>query len=162
MHSIRRKSPPLSQTPFRCGHSLGYLTYSLTESEGNSGQIILTGQAVNGLEYHKALSQIVNLDRGQISYRVLVGKEFAELDSTTLVQFNQMQLHPYLKAEKREHQWHFTAALNKSWFPANELLRLAPKGLFSNLEGIKTDGELSYHFLLDGLALPDSLKLESG
>ena len=156
---------PYLKRRFGADIRLDTLTYSLTESEGNSGQIILTGQAaVNGLEvYHKALSpQTVNLDRGQISYRVLVGKEFAELDSTTLVQFNQMQLHPYLKAEKREHQWHFTAALNKSWFPANELFGSLPKGLFSNLEGIKTDGELSYHFLLDvDFALPDSLKLES-
>jgi len=37
-----------------------------------------------------------------------------------------------------------------------------PKGLFSNLEGIKTSGELAYHFFLDAnFALLDSLKLES-
>lgn len=64
----------------------------------------MTGQAaVSGLEvYHKALSpETVNLDRCQVSYRILVGKESAELDSTTVVQFNQMQFHPYLKAEKK-------------------------------------------------------------
>ena len=37
-----------------------------------------------------------------------------------------------------------------------------PKGLFSNLEGIKTSGELAYHFLLDiDFARLDSLKFES-
>ena len=37
-----------------------------------------------------------------------------------------------------------------------------PNGLFSNLEGIKTSGELAYHFLLDiDFARLDSLKFES-
>ena len=50
---------------------------------------------------------------------------------------------PYLRAEKEKGNWHFTAAVNKSWFPADDLFSSLPKGLFSNLEGIKTSGELA-------------------
>lgn len=156
---------PYLKRRFDADIRLDTLTYSLTKSEKNGGQVQLTGQAaVSGLEvYHKALSpETVNLDRGQVSYRILVGKESAELDSTTVVQFNQMQFHPYLKAEKKKQQWHFTAAVDKPWFPADQLFGSLPKGLFSNLEGIKTSGELAYHFFLDAnFALLDSLKLES-
>lgn len=85
-----------------------------------------------------------------------------ELDSTTTVIFNKIQVHPYLRAKKKKDLWHFTAAVDKSWFPADELFSSLPKGLFNNLEGIKTSGELAYHFLLDiDFAQLDSLKLES-
>ncbi len=85
------------------------------------------------------------------------------MDSTTTVIFNKIQVHPYLRAKKKKKDlWHFTAAVDKSWFPADELFSSLPKGLFNNLEGIKTSGELAYHFLLDiDFAQLDSLKLES-
>ena len=85
-----------------------------------------------------------------------------ELDSTTTVAFNKLQFHPYLRAEKEKGNWHFTAAVDKPWFPADNLFSSLPKGLFNNLEGMKTSGELAYHFLLDiDFAQLDSLKLES-
>lgn len=105
---------------------------------------------------------MIHLDRGQLTYQMNIGKQTLELDSTTTVLFNQILFHPYLRAEKNENQWHFTAATDKSWFPADELFSSLPKGLFSNLEGIKTSGELAYHFLLDiDFARLDSLKFES-
>ena len=50
-----------------------------------------------------------------------------ELDSTTIVDFNKLQFHPYLRAEKEKGNWHFTAAVNKSWFPADDLFSSLPK-----------------------------------
>ncbi|EXY63375.1 penicillin-binding domain protein, partial [Bacteroides fragilis str. 3986 N(B)19] len=63
---------PYLKRRFDADIRLDTLTYSLTKSEKNGGQVQLTGQAtVSGLEvYHKALSpETVNLDRGQVSYR---------------------------------------------------------------------------------------------
>lgn len=141
------------------------LAYSLTKERESSDKVMLHGEAaISGLHvFHKALSpQPVNLDRGQITYRMNVGTDYLEMDSTTNVRFNRMTFHPYLKAEKKEKQWHFTASVDKPWFPADELFGSLPQGLFGNLEGIKTSGELSYHFLLDvDFALLDSLKFES-
>lgn len=141
------------------------LAYSLTKEQEGSDQIVLHGEAeISGLHvYHKALSpEAVNLDRGQLAYRMNMGTDYLEMDSTTLVRFNRMTFHPYLKAEKREKLWHFTASIDKPWFPADELFGSLPQGLFSNLEGIQTSGELAYHLLLDvDFAQLDSLKLES-
>ena len=141
------------------------LSYSLTKEVESSKQVRLTGKAkVNGLDvFHKALSpEVIHLDRGQLNYQMNIGGHSLELDSTTIVDFNKLQFHPYLRVEKEKGNWHFTAAVNKSWFPADDLFSSLPKGLFSNLEGIKTSGELAYHFLLDiDFAQLDSLKLES-
>lgn len=141
------------------------LAYSLTKERESSDKIILRGEAeISGLHiYHKALSpEAINLNRGQLAYRMNVGTDYLELDSATNIRFNRMAFHPYLKAEKRENLWHFTASINKPWFPADDFFGSLPQGLFSNLEGIKTSGQLAYHFLLDvDFAQLDSLKLES-
>ena len=137
----------------------------MTKDKRASNQLLLKGEArVNGLDvFHKALSpEVIHLDRGQLCYEMNISGHSLELDSTTIVDFNKLQFHPYLRAEKEKGNWHFTAAVNKSWFPADDLFSSLPKGLFSNLEGIKTSGELAYHFLLDiDFAQLDSLKLES-
>lgn len=140
------------------------LSYHLTETDKGNGTITLSGEAkVSGLDvFHKALSpEVINLDKGCFDYQVNVGKDIIELDSTTKVQFNRLEFHPYIRAQKTK-EWHFIFSVNKPSFPSDELFSSLPKGLFNNLEGLKTSGELSYHFLLDvDFNLPDSLKLES-
>lgn len=141
------------------------LAYSLTREKEEDENVILSGKArITGLHiFHKALSpEVVNLNSGQLAYKINVGTEFLELDSTSNVQFNKLQFHPYLRAEKKNKLWHFTASVNKPWFPADELFSSLPEGLFNNLEGIQTSGELSYHLLLDiDFSQLDSLTLES-
>ena len=141
------------------------LSYSMTKESNGKNQLYLNGKAkVNGLDiFHKVLSpEVIHLDRGHLGYQMNISDHSFELDSTTTVIFNKIQVHPYLRAEKKKDLWHFTAAVDKSWFPADELFSSLPKGLFNNLESIKTSGELAYHFLLDiDFAQLDSLKLES-
>ncbi|MFA6746056.1 MAG: biosynthetic peptidoglycan transglycosylase, partial [Bacteroides graminisolvens] len=141
------------------------LSYSLTKTNIGSGQIALSGiAAITGLQVlHHALSPDgINLDRGKFSYHIHMGSNFAELDSSSHVQFNKLEFHPYLYIEKKHDKWHIKSTINKPWFPANELFGSLPKGLFSNLEGIQTKGMLSYHFLFDlDFSQLDSLKLES-
>lgn len=140
------------------------LSYRLTETKLGGGEIALTGKAeVSGLQlFHPGLSpEVVNLDRGRFNYTINVGKDFLELDSTTTVQFNKLEFHPYVRAQKGD-KWHITVAVNKPVFPAEELFSSLPKGLFSNLDGLKTSGGLSYHFLLDvDFSNLNALKLES-
>lgn len=46
--------------------------------------------------------------------------------------------------------------------PSEELFGSLPKGLFENLEGLGTTGQLAYHFLLDvDFSQLDNLKFES-
>lgn len=140
------------------------LSYQLTETNKSNGEIALKGIArICGLNvYHKTLSpEVINLNRGCFDYQINIGKNFIELDSATNIQFNRLQFNPYIRAQKNK-EWHFTISTNKPSFAADELFSSLPKGLFGNLEGIKTKGKLSYHFLLDiNFELLDSLKLES-
>lgn len=118
--------------------------------------------------YHKRLSpETINLDRGQLDFHVNVSPQAVELDSTSLVRFNALTFHPYLKAERigkstDKKEWHFIASVRKPWFPSEELFGSLPKGLFENLEGLGTTGQLAYHFLLDvDFSQLDNLKFES-
>ncbi len=158
-------SLPYIHRRFEASVTLDTIFYSMTKEVVSNNLIRLSGKAtVTGLDiFHKALSpEIIHLNRGQLNYLVNIEEHSMELDSATTVLFNKIQFHPYLKASKKEGKWHFRASVNKSWFPADELFGSLPKGLFSNLEGIKTSGKLDYHFLFDvDLSQPDSLKLES-
>ena len=161
----KKVSLPYINRRFGAEVTFDTLSYNMTKDKRASNQLLLKGKArVNGLDvFHKALSpEVIHLDRGQLCYEMNISGHSLELDSTTIVDFNKLQFHPYLRAEKEKGNWHFTAAVNKSWFLADDLFSSLPKGLFSNLEGIKTSGELTYHFLLDiDFAQLDSLKLES-
>ncbi|WP_455592867.1 transglycosylase domain-containing protein [Bacteroides sp.] len=167
LHARDKEKVVLPYITRRFGAELTFdtLAYSLTKEREGSDRVMLNGEAeISGLHvYHKALSpEVINLDRGQLSYRINVGTNYLKVDSATNVKFNRMEFHPYLKAEKNDTLWHLTASVNKPWFPADDLFSSLPQGLFSNLKGIKTSGELAYHFLLDvDFALLDSLVLES-
>lgn len=161
----RKISIPYITRRFGAKVTFDTLSYSLTKEVGSGDPIKLSGNAkISGLDvYHKALSpEVVRLDRGQLSYQINVSDHVLELDSATNVLFNKIEFHPYLRAEKGKEHWRFTASVHKPWFPADDLFSSLPKGLFSNLEGIKTSGELAYHLLLDvDFAQLDSLKIES-
>ena len=146
------------------------LTCNFSQEKASNGLTCLVGQSeVRGLQvYHKRLSpETINLDRGQLDFHVNVSPQAVELDSTSLVRFNALTFHPYLKAERvgkstGKKEWHFIASVRKPWFPSEELFGSLPKGLFENLEGLGTTGQLAYHFLLDvDFSQLDSLKFES-
>ena len=154
------------------------LTFSLSQEKADGGITCLVGQSeVRGLNiYHKRLSpETINLNQGQLDFHINVSPQAVELDSASLVRFNALTFHPYLKAERvgsiegkrvgnteRKKEWHFTASVRKPWFPSEELFGSLPQGLFENLEGLSTTGQLAYHFLLDvDFSRLDSLKFES-
>lgn len=146
------------------------LTCSLSQESSNGANTRLVGQSeVHGLQlYHKRISpEVINLNHGKLDFHLNIAPQAVELDSTSLIQFNALAFHPYLKAEWQQNKekkktWHFTASVHKPWFESEELFSSLPKGLFENLEGIRTSGQIAYHFLLDvDFARLDSMKLES-
>lgn len=127
------------------------LSFSLNEKETEEGNPSLSGKAaISGLHiYHPGLSpDTIELNRGKLSYQVRVGENFIELDSTSTILFNQLNFHPYIKAE-RTPKWHVRASINQPFFASEQLFNSLPDGLFRHVKGIKTQGELTYHFLLD-------------
>lgn len=146
------------------------LTCSLSQEKAEGNSTRLVGQSeIRGLRlYHKRISpDVINLNHGKLDFHINIAPQAVELDSTSLVQFNALTFHPYLKAQCRQGEskvktWHFTASVHKPWFESEELFSSLPKGLFENLEGVRTSGQLAYDFLLDvDFARLDSLKLKS-
>lgn len=138
--------------------------------EDESGELRLNGRAeVTGLQvFHRRLSpEVVNLNHGAIDFHFFVEEKAWQLDSTSTVRFNALTFHPFFRAERVKpdggiSSWHFTASVNKPWFPSGELFGSLPEGLFGHLEGIRTDGELTYHGFLDvDFSQLDSLKFDS-
>lgn len=164
--SVNGKSVELPYVNRRFGAMVSFDTLScrLVKSKEGGGVLGLSGGArVSGLTIaHKAVSvQPVTFKRGGISYKVRVGENFVELDSTSRVIFNKLEFNPYLRGERNAGKWHVTARLNKGWFEASDLFESLPAELFCNLEGVRVEGELSCKFFADlDMAALDSLKFE--
>lgn len=106
-------------------------------------------------------SEDVIFGHGFADFYINIGPDYIELDSTSRLIFNKIELNPYLRY-RAEPSKQFTIILNKPHFDANDFFESLPKGLFYNLEGIKTSGDLSFHlkFMVD-LAKPDELVFSS-
>lgn len=154
---------PYITSRYSAQFSFDTLAFQLAKSE-NPSYTTLTGVAkITGLEvFHTTFStEKVYLEYGKINYHIRIGSNKIELDSTSIFQFNYLQFHPYICATK-QNKWHFIVAINKPWFPSDQLFASLPQGLFHHLEGIGTRGNLAYHFLLDvDMEHPDSLQFES-
>lgn len=151
---------------FRWGAKVQFdtLAFELSGSQRRNDTMSLSGKALaSGVSlFHKRVSyEDVILDKGIFNYKINIGKNYFELDSSSTAIVNKFSFSPYMKAEKIK-KWHITASLNKRDFAADDLFSSLPKGMFYNLEGIKTEGRMDYHFYLDlDFAQIDSLKLES-
>lgn len=119
--------------------------------------------AVHGLRiaHPRLSSSTVAIDSTSAQFTLHLHPMGMELDSCSTLRLNHLELHPYLRVERLP-AWHLLLHLHKPWFPAQHLFTSLPRGLFSNLQGIATHGELAYdlHFDLD-LSQPDSLQLYS-
>jgi len=150
---------------FRWGARVQFdtLSFNIAATDSDDG-ISFSGDGVaRGLTiFHSNLSpEDVTLDKGKLSYKINTGINYFELDSSSAVTVNKLTFSPYIRAEKNK-KWHFTASVTKERFPAGDLFESFPKGLFGNIEGIKTEGFLSYRFYADiDMNNIDSLRIHS-
>lgn len=140
------------------------IAFSLKQATSSDKEQTLRGSAeVGGLEvHHAALSpDTIGLDNAKISYVVRIGERSIELDSATMVRFNRLSFHPFIRVEKVG-KWHFTASVHRPSFPAQDLFASLPSALFSHLQGLQAEGELSYDLRADiDFNRLDSLKFSS-
>ena len=147
---------------FKWNASFGFdsLRFSLSaENLRYDAAVIRGGIAFTGLEvYHeKIAADTVKFQKLGIGYQVNFEKEAIELDSSTDISFNGLDFHPYLKYRPGPPA-QITFRINKPSFPSQDLFSSLPQGLFINLKGLKTSGDLSFYidFFAD-LSKPDSL-----
>ena len=140
------------------------LAFSIAAHEGTSELSQISGFAsVCGLrvDHRRIAAGAVTFDKLSVNYLLNIGKDYAELDSTTRITFNRIDFHPYLSYRAKPTK-QITFRINKPQFPAQDLFSSFPQGLFTNLDGIRVKGNLSWHlnFFVD-LAMPDSLRFET-
>ena len=137
------------------------LAFSIAEQEGGDDLAQISGFAsLTGLEvdHRRIAAGPVLFEKTEIRYLLNVGSDYAELDSSTRVSFNKIDFHPYIRYRPKPEK-QITLQIHKPQFSAQELFSSFPRGLFSNLDGIRVKGNLSWYldFFVD-LSNPDSLR----
>jgi len=140
------------------------LRFNLVERKNRKDRTNLYGTiAVTGLElnHEKIAATTVAFDNLGITFAVNVGSDFIELDSVSRVIINKLDFHPYIRYRPGPEK-QITLRIDKPEFPAQDLFSSLPRGLFTNLEGMKVKGNLTWylHFFVD-LSLPDALQFET-
>ena len=131
------------------------LSHGIASFEGSS--------SINGLVINHTRISIADvfLNNASIDYKINVGSNYFELDSNSLIVFNKLTVNPYI-CYRPSPTRQLTFKIHKDKFPSNDLFQSLPKGLFTNLEGMQTKGDLSYHldFFVD-IDHPDSIIFDS-
>jgi len=144
--------------------SFDSLAIRLKSNGIRSGALHLDGLlAVSGLmlNHPRIAAEDVFLQNAAIDYALHIGADFLEMDRPTRVSFNKLSFHPYLKFNVRPAR-QLTLEIDKTEFKADDFFSSLPAGLFTELAGIRTSGELAYrlNFSID-FTRPESLRLES-
>ncbi len=131
------------------------LSHSITSLQGTAA---VSGLVIN---HPRIATEDVFLNNASLDYKVNVGEDYFELDSTSLIVFNKLSINPYI-CYRPSPTRQLTLKIHKDKFPSMDLFQSLPKGLFSNLEGIQTKGDFSYNldFFVD-IDNPDSIAFES-
>lgn len=122
------------------------------------GNAVLAGPLLN----HPRISpDNVELNSSKLEYTVNVGKSYIEIDSSTYVSFNETGFHPYVMYVMHPHKL-LNLKINEPQFNAQKFFNSLPAGLFSNLQGIKVRGDLSFYMNFQiAFNQPDSLIFDS-
>jgi len=155
---------PLIEYKWKCLVSFDTIQFSFNGNQMMSGKTAIKGfSSVKGLiiNHARISTSDVFLNNASINYQLNAAKDYFELDSASVVIFNKLSFHPYLYYRPYPSR-QIALRLHKEQFPSQDLFASLPKGLFLNLEGIETSGELAYHldFFVD-IDHPDSIVFES-
>ena len=136
---------------------INYLGYS-------NGKASFSGnaQAIGFEIQNKKISpSTVGIKRGGFDFNISAGKDYIELDSTTVLNLNNFSFSPYIKYENSESK-KLTISIPKKDFEAQQLFESFPTGLFTSIRDMKVSGNLTYElkFFVD-FKEPDSLKFYS-
>lgn len=77
-------------------------------------------------------------------FQINFHEDAVELDSSSVIGFNRLAVHPYLRYRPSPSR-QLTVRINTPYFPAQDLFSSLPEGLFENLRGLRTSGELAFH-----------------
>ncbi|WP_066311916.1 transglycosylase domain-containing protein [Flavobacterium sp. TAB 87] len=95
------------------------------------------------LNHPKIASKDVVIKHARFDYRFLLGENFVSIDSSSTMQLNQIQLHPYLSYQtEKDTIYILKVAIPK--MPAQHFINSLPEGLFTHFEGMQATGNFDY------------------
>ncbi len=111
------------------------------------------------LNHRRIALEDVKMEKAALDFQFNVGTDYVEMDSSTVLTYNKLSLNPYL-LYKRAGAKQLTFKINNE-FSSQDFFSSLPDGLFTNFEGIKTEGNLKLFidFFVD-MKQPDSLKFD--
>jgi len=140
------------------------LQFHLTNTSLADNILSLDGfSSVNDLVLNqpKISTSDVTMNFGEINYHVKIGEDYYELDSSTNVTYNKLTFNPYIKLRPKPTP-QLELRIHKNWFTSQDLFESLPGGLFNNLQGIQTNGELAFYFDFSvDTSVPDSLEFNA-
>jgi hypothetical protein len=113
------------------------------------------------INHEKIAANDIVVPDAKVDADLIIGKEYAALDSSSTVYLHEAKFHPFIKYTLKPHKI-YEVKIHAPDQEAQKILNGFPKGLFESLDGLKVQGKVKYdlHFHLD-TSLPDSVKFTS-
>lgn len=113
------------------------------------------------INHEKIAANDIVVPDAKVDADLIIGKEYAALDSSSTVYLHQAKFHPYIKYTLKPHKV-YEVKIHAPDQEAQNILDGFPKGLFESLDGLKVTGKVKYalNFHLD-TSIPDSVKFTS-
>ena len=136
---------------------INYLGYS-------SEKVSFTGNTQTfGFEIQnkKISPEPVGILKGGFDFNISAGKNYIELDSSSVLSLNNFSFSPYVKYENSDSK-KLIISIPKKEFEAQQLFESFPTGLFTSIRDMKVSGTLTYELKFNvDFKEPDSLKFYS-
>lgn len=144
--------------------SFSSFEFRLANVEKRQNLLHLQGETkVKGLlvDHWRISSDSVDIPEGFLAYEVGIGNDYIELGPSSMVEIQNLTLHPTFKMQYPEAPV-YDFAVQTPMMPAQDLFDAFPRGLFTTLEGIRVGGELQYQMKLHfDTKQPDSVAFDS-
>ncbi|MBL0046825.1 MAG: transglycosylase domain-containing protein [Bacteroidetes bacterium] len=155
---------PLLKQKWKLSLTFDTIQMKLDRASYENNSLLLSGRisAKNfQLNHWRVSANNVIIQNQTLDYLLRIGTNFVELDSTSTVSYNKVKYHPCLSYQiYPTHKIKLDVSLPEC--SAQDFFESFPKGLFENIDGIKTSGSLSYklHFFID-TKYPNELEFSS-
>jgi hypothetical protein len=152
---------PVLKSFLNLSFSFDTLYVALNETNYDNDVLTLNGRAFmrkGAINHWRISPKNIALDLAEINYRFNIGIADASLDSSSLVRLNKMIIKPavhYIHSPQKSLAVDFKIPM----MPSQQFFESLPQGLFQNIEGIKTEGELGFNMnFFINTKQPDSVK----
>ncbi|WP_442787155.1 transglycosylase domain-containing protein [Flavobacterium suncheonense] len=137
---------PYIDERFGLKSSFDNIHIKLDKLEMESGELHIDGfTSIENftLNHPKIAKKDVVIANARFDYRFLLGRDFISIDSTSSAQLNHIKVKPFAEYNTEEDTiYRLKVAIPK--MNAQDFITSLPKGLFTNFEGMETEGNFDY------------------